>query len=275
MQKIKLLAIDIDGTLVKDANSVTAPVDADAVRRAQEAGVKVTLSTGRLYDLTRRWLSMFDITEPVISINGADIRSAEKTYYMDNIPIENVREAFACFRDIPLAKYISADNLIYHTKQDAFPLLKERWDFGYMGDCPAFVGENEEEMFEALRGKPIQKILIWARAEEDIPKMHEAAQLLQGKMSVVRGDHANVEINSLTTSKGSGLKRLADIYGFDLSETMAIGDSGNDVSIIKTAGIGVAMGNAMQEALEVADYVTADVHNGGVAQAIDKFIFGK
>ena len=275
MQKIKLLALDIDGTLVKDAHSQTAPVDADAVRRAQQAGVKVTLATGRLFNLTRRWLTMFDIKEPVISINGADIRSAERTYYLDDIPIGDVKEALDCFRDIPVCKYISADNMIYHTKGDVYPLLKARWDFGYMGDCPVYMAENEEEVFEAVKGIPIQKVLIWAREEEDIPKMHEAAKPLMDKLSVVRGDHANIEINSRHTSKGSGLKRLAEIYGFDISETMAIGDSGNDVDIIRTAGVGVAMGNAMKEAIEASDYVTADVRDGGVAQAIDKFIFGQ
>ncbi|MEA5002326.1 MAG: Cof-type HAD-IIB family hydrolase [Christensenella sp.] len=274
MQKIKLLAMDIDGTLVKDAYSDTSDVDADAVRRAQEAGVKVTLATGRLFNLTRRWLDMFDITEPVISINGADIRSFEKTYYMDDIPVENVKEVFECFRDTPLSRYISADNLIYHTKGDSFPTLKERWDFGYMGDCPAYIGENDKEVFDALQGKQIQKVLIWAREDKDIATLHEMAEQFRDKFSVVRGDHANLEFNSCSTSKGSGLKKLADFYGFDLSETMAIGDSGNDVDIIRTAGVGVAMGNSMKEAMDVADYVTADVLSGGVAQAIDKFVFG-
>ena len=62
MQKIKLLALDVDGTLVKDAHSQTAPVDAAAVRRAQQAGVKVTLATGRLFNLTRRWLTTVSYT---------------------------------------------------------------------------------------------------------------------------------------------------------------------------------------------------------------------
>ena len=275
MQEIKLLAMDVDGTLVKDAHSDIAQVDRDAIKRAQAAGVKVTLSTGRIFNVTRRWLEGLSITEPEISINGADIRTAEKTYYLDDMPLGDVVDVLEAYRGTGISRYVSADNLIYYTEDDVYPELHARWDYGYMGKCPVRVYPEDGPMIDALSKTKLQKVLLWAKKKEDVELLHRLALPFRERFTVVRGDQANLEFNCRGTSKGSGLIRLAKLYGFGPENTMAIGDGGNDVDIIRTAGVGVAMGNAMTEALDAADYVTADVEHGGVAQAIDKFIFGK
>ena len=83
------------------------------------------------------------------------------------------------------------------------------------------------------------------------------------------------EFNKLGVSKGSGLKKLAELLGVPMECVMAIGDGGNDAEMLRAAGVGVAMENAMEEARAAADYITADVRKCGVAQAIDRFVFGK
>ena len=84
-----------------------------------------------------------------------------------------------------------------------------------------------------------------------------------------------MEFNKLGVSKGSGLKKLAELLGVPMECVMAIGDGGNDAEMLRAAGVGVAMENAMEEARAAADYITADVRKCGVAQAIDRFVFGK
>ena len=77
MQEIKLLVLDIDGTLIADIGSSIAPVDLDAIRRAQAAGVKVTIATGRILGTAKKWIGILNIDGPIITCNGADIRDLE------------------------------------------------------------------------------------------------------------------------------------------------------------------------------------------------------
>ena len=98
-------------------------------------------------------------------------------------------------------------------------------------------------------------------------------QLLDANPQVtyLSGGFANLEITKTGTTKGTGLRVLADTLGISITETMAVGDTGNDLDIIKTAGIGVAMGNAIEEVKKAADFVTASNEEDGVAYAIRKF----
>lgn len=105
--------------------------------------------------------------------------------------------------------------------------------------------------------------------------MQEIAERFAGCYDIVRSDADNIEFNKLGVHKGKAIRKLASFYGYTEQNAMAIGDGGNDVCMLEAAGIGVAMGNAMPEAMKAADYVTSDVRSGGVAKAIDKFIFGK
>ena len=103
--------------------------------------------------------------------------------------------------------------------------------------------------------------------------MQEIAGRFEGRYDIVRSDADNIEFNKLGVHKGKAIGKLAAFYGYTEDNAMAIGDGGNDVCMLEAAGIGVAMGNAMPEARKAADYVTSDVRSGGVAKAIDKFIF--
>ena len=83
----------------------------------------------------------------------------------------------------------------------------------------------------------------------------------------------NIEINSLDATKGAALAFLCDYLGVDVSQSMSFGDGTNDISMLKAAGIGVAMGNAMDEVKVHADYVTDTCDNDGMAKAIERFCF--
>ena len=97
--------------------------------------------------------------------------------------------------------------------------------------------------------------------------------MFQTEYSMVRSSKIFLEFLHRGIEKGSALKSLASYLNVKMDETMAIGDAGNDISMIKAAGIGVAMKNAFPEVLEIADYITEnDNNNSGVAEALNKFI---
>lgn len=110
-------------------------------------------------------------------------------------------------------------------------------------------------------------------AEHDITRaMNELDQKFYDRYSVVRSSKIFLEFLNKTTHKGSALKALANYLDLDIQETMAIGDAGNDLEMIKTAGIGVAMENAFEEVKKVADFITTSNEQDGVANAIKRFI---
>ena len=273
MQKIKLIALDIDGTLIAGFGEPISARDKDAIRRAQEAGVAVTLATGRILDTALKWLNQLHIDVPVIICNGADIRDRRKSWYQDSLTIPQARVIMNAYAGTGQKRYIFSDNVIYCTGEDYFQPLFDKWEQGEEKHFPVRTFAADDEMYAALPGHA-EKVLVWAPSDEMAPALHEVAQTLADRYTVARGEARNVEFNKLGVSKGSGLARLAELMGFSVGEVMAIGDGGNDAEMLRTAGVGVAMANAMHEAKEAADYLTGDVRDGGVAQAIDRFVFG-
>lgn len=273
MQKIKLLVLDIDGTLIADLGMPIAQKDMEAIERAREAGVMVTIATGRILETAKRWIHKLNIDIPIIICNGADIRDTQKSWYKDSIPLEETKAVMEAYRGTNQKRYIFSDNKIYCTKEDYYQKLFDKWEQGEEGVFPVVIKETEEEMYAAMH-TDAEKVLVWAPEDEFAPELKQIAQTFADRFTIVRGEERNVEFNKLGVSKGSGLKKLAEMLGIQAHEVMAIGDGGNDVEMLQTAGIGVAMANAMEEALEAADYVTGDVRDCGVAQAIDRFILG-
>ncbi|MBC5649399.1 Cof-type HAD-IIB family hydrolase [Christensenella tenuis] len=274
MQEIKLLALDIDGTLIADMGMNVAPRDMDAIKRARAAGVYVTLATGRILETAKRWIHALRIDLPIIICNGADIRDGEKSWFRDSIPKEATRDIMAAYRGTGQKRYIFSDNKIYCTKDDYYQVLFDKWQQGEEAVFPVVIKDTEEEMYREMYADA-EKVLVWSPVIELEPQLRDIAQTFAGKYNVVRGEERNVEFNKLGVSKGSGLKKLAELLGVQMEQVMAIGDGGNDVEMLRAAGVGVAMENAMEEARAAADYITADVRECGVAQAIDRFVFGK
>lgn len=274
MQKIKLLALDIDGTLIADLGLPIAPRDMEAIRRAQAAGVHVTIATGRILETSLRWVDTLKIDIPAILCNGADIRDKEKSWYTERIPVGDTKAIMDAYRGTGLKRYLFSDNRIYCTKEDYYKPMFDKWQQGDEAKLTVVVKDTEEEMYASM-DSDVDKALMWATDDAHAAELKRIAQGFEGKFNVVRGEEYNVEFNKLGVSKGSGLKKLAELLGLTMDEVMAIGDGGNDVEMLRQAGVGVAMENAMEEALCAADHITCHVRDCGVAAAINRFIFGE
>jgi Cof subfamily protein (haloacid dehalogenase superfamily) len=262
---IELLALDVDGTLIDETMTIRNRVR-QAVSKAQERGVTVTLATGRMPEATVPFALDLEIEAPLICYQGGLIQApdTEEPLYRAMMDPEVVRDVLAWNAEHGWDIVLYAD--------DALFIAERRYPESFYRNL---LGENlhwADDLVSVLdQHKPAKFLFI---AEPTQADRIEAAlrQRFEGQMEVVRS-HANfVEGNPLGVSKGDALRRLADHLGILQKRVMAIGDQGNDVAMIAWAGVGVAMGNATPATKAVADWIAPPLSEDGAAVAIEHFI---
>jgi len=259
----RLIALDLDGTLLNEELSVSPRVRG-ALERAAGSGARITLASGRGYPSMRRWVEDLGIVTPVICYQGAVVTDTitHRGVYQRTIRRDIVGDvvAFARARDLSLTLYV-ADEIYVERKRhpDAF---YEKW-FG----LPFHV---VEDLDSALPGEPVKFLIVGDEGELDALQP-DATAAFGDRLQIVRSHRYFLEGLHGDASKGQALAWLASALGIARRDTMAIGDSGNDCAMIAWAGLGVAMGNASDEAKAVADWIAPGIDEDGVAEAIERF----
>jgi HAD superfamily hydrolase (TIGR01484 family) len=266
----RLVALDIDGTLLKwvDGAGTTyeeiAPAVGDAVRRARDAGCHVVLASGRsphgmvpVADLLELHL---DDTEPlwVVASNGAVVFR----YPPLEVVVEETFDAAPAVR------------AVLERRPGALVAVEER-GVGYRVTKEFPEGELTGDMIvtdlDDLVAAPVSRVIIRdpeATADDFVALAEELG--LHGTDYVV-GWTAWMDLAAKGVSKASGLAHVADALGVDRADVLAIGDGRNDIEMLQWAGRGVAMGQAVQEVIDVADDVTAPVAEDGAAVELERY----
>lgn len=272
MPEIKLIALDMDETLIPSSTERVSKKNAQAIKAAQLCGIPVTIATGRIYTYTKNTVDQLNIHTPVIASNGADIRLDHKPIKTDSIEMKDAISVIENASEFDgMMRFIFSGDYIYTTPKDKNENLFKRWLINSPGGVlPVKYYNSFEDIFPEVNGN-VQKILLWAKDAAQHEEAKKKLEQIQGGYDVSNGEDINLEINSKGMSKAKGLEFVADWLGISMDNVMAIGDSGNDAAMLKAAGISVAVENAMPIAKEAADYITASCLNDGVAQAIYKF----
>lgn len=274
----KIIAVDLDGTLFTDEKTVL-PETAEALRRAAESGIYIIPSTGRPYSgLTKEVLSL-GFFEYAITANGAAVYRVrdKKCIFEDPMPSGRSAEILKGLEKFKISVDAFADGESYKEKAqldiiDSLPLsekMKEliRSTRIYVDDLPQFFIDT---------GMPVHKITLnfFDDGKGGCVQREEVREYLSGieGITVVSGGDNNLEISSFGANKGAALEKTAAYLGADISQTIAFGDSGNDIDIIKAAGMGVAMGNSTEEIKAAADMVTLSNNENGIAAALKKLL---
>lgn len=278
MKEIKLVALDLDGTLF-DNNSRISPKNLETIRAIANKGVHVVISTGRpfegipfdqikdtgiAYAITANGSAIYEITSgrclyenamdeelvtPIINfLLTRDIHMDAFIGGKGYTPIQCVSTAQKLTVPASIKKYITTtrtrlDNILQFIHDNQLKVQKMTLNF---------YPDKDGTLIDRER---VRKFLT---SNPDI--------------ATVCGGYNNLEFTRKDANKGVGLHQLAALLGIDPAQTMAIGDTENDLSIIEAAGIGVAMGNATDAVKAKADYVTTSNTEDGVAAAIEHFI---
>ena len=265
--EIKMLATDLDGTLLPTGSRVPEENIA-AVQRAVKAGVVVTIATGRMFRAALPVAEAIGASVPIITYNGALIKSVDGHVYAAHyLPEDVVRAALDFCRARGWYVQLYADDVLYfaeHTAESA----------GYEAEQQI---KGETVGWDGLYAHTahVAKLLsISSGAEETDVRIKELGAHLAGRADVVRSNPKYAEIVSHGVSKAAALTQLAGLLHIPMENVMAIGDSNNDLPMLRAAGHSVAMGNALPEVKEACEFLTGDCEKGGFAEAVEKFVLG-
>lgn len=277
-KKIRFIALDMDGTLYNHKSQIS-DINQDAIRYATAQGVEVVISTGRPYaGLPVNLLLSLGIRYAITANGAAIYRLSDRSSIFSNPMKPNLvcpilRELQK--KDIHIDAFIDGDGYSLRSREPKIRLLDMPESIRqYIRDTRIFTDDLADYIMQT--GCDVQKIIVNFYKKEDgsFPHRDEVKAYLSTcpKISYLSGGYHNLEFTRADTSKGTALSFLCEYLDIPLAETMACGDTQNDIDILKTAAVGVAMGNAKEEVKAIADYITCSNEEHGVSHAIRHFI---
>ena len=268
---IKLLVLDIDGTIAGHSNTISEPVK-QAIIAAQARGIQVAIATGRMYRSALRFHQDIGSTLPLMAYQGAWIQdpitqkihrhwavSREIAYklldYFEQPELRSLLSVHFYINDQLYVREVTRETKIYAERSDITPIP--------VGDLRL-----------ALTNEPT-KILALSDDTDVIDKLlgNLRRQYTPAELYLTTSVATFFEATNASVNKGTAVRYLAEeLLGLELANVMAIGDNFNDVEMLEYVGLGVAMGNAPAGVQAIAQWVAPSVEEDGAAVAIEKFL---
>lgn len=275
---IRLIAFDMDGTVL-DEHKKILPETKRLLERASSQGIVIVPATGRPFCGISEEIYHLQGVQYVLTCNGAGIyeRDSGACLYEDSIDLQRMLplierlDALEVMAD-PFLKGKSLMNERKRSLVEQMRISEELKEYIYTSRIMV------PDLAEYLRqqGDDVEKLTINFVEQEDGTRRDydEVLEVLRDfpDLNAVSGGMHNIEVTKKDVSKASGLRWLGEYLGISMEEMIAFGDSGNDLAMIEAAGVGVAMGNAEEEVLSVADYVTKSNEEEGIAYALHHYI---
>lgn len=276
-EPIQIIALDLDGTLLNSDKELSA-VNLAALQRAAAAGIEIVPTTGRFYGGMPQVIRDLPFIRYVITVNGAevaDLRTGEVLY----------RAELPWRQAVDIMRFLDGYPVIYDCYQgnEAFMTAAQKERIDEMTSSPHYrkmlreLRQPVPELKGVLteRKTDVQKVQFFTRHTEVRQQLMEELPLRFSQLCVSSSLSDNVEINQLHANKGEALRALTRHMGLKREQTLAFGDGLNDLSMLREAGIGVAMSNACAEAKALAQWIAPSCDEDGVAHGINKFCFGE
>ncbi len=267
MSGVRLIAMDVDGTLVDRYNRIS-PANLEAIRAARQRGIIAAIATGRIPAVMHDIMHAHGISCPVVGINGTYVTDERCGTICEHfLPRDSALQALRILADMQIRFAINARGVVCESTEERSYSV----DPSFLGRLKQFgvqVMFGLDSAFRCMEEKPVYKII--ASSREKIQAVRDALAEIPG-LSLSRSWYDNVEIMPEGIDKGTGVKALADHYGVPMEDVMALGDELNDLPMIKAAGWGIAMGNADESVKKSARFITDDYEADGVAKAIRRY----
>ncbi len=274
--KYKLIAVDMDGTLLNSNNEVSFR-NMEAIEKAKSLGVKVILSTGRLFTSACQYAKKLKLNAPIISCNGAYVTDQDfsSVIYEAAIDRDLAKKIIKVARNENIYYHFYGDEVLYIAKENT----SSKFFINWVQKGNLYNGIDFEVLDNPLKeiqnkGFRVYKFIFVEDDKYKLLNFKEKISKLKG-LEIASSWWNNIELMGKGVSKGNALKEVCKIFNIDNSEVIAIGDNENDISMFKFAGLAVAMENGNEKAKKSADYVTDSNDNNGVGKVIEKFILSE
>ena len=266
---IKLVTIDIDDTLVNSAREITPRVKA-AIQAATKAGVKIVLATGRPLTGVVDYLDELELNHQdeqfAITYNGGLVQTTNgETLGGAELSLAHYQELRQVADELDAYLQVETLDAAYTTNH-----VINQWASreNFIIQMPLHVADMDEMTPEQHY---VKCMMIGSEAQVTAWRA-SLPQTILDKYYVVQSTPNFLEFMNKAATKGNGLARLAQHLGLERSETMALGDQQNDLTMIEAAGLGVAMANAVPELKAAAQAETTSQNEDGVGLAIEKWV---
>ena len=274
---IRLIAVDLDGTLLNDKKELT-PRTKRALELAAAKGVYIVPATGRTFGGVPEVIHALPFVRYGLCINGGSVWDAalDGPLCKAEIPFDRAEEVFDLIEsyDVMYDCYVDGWG---KTDRRFFDHLEKYVDDPHVRNLIRATRVPVDNFREYIRelGHDIQKIILFIQDKERHDHVMKEIATILPDMNVTAALTCNIELNHKNANKGIALRYLCEHLGFSVENAMACGDGGNDKEMIRAAGFGVVMENGTDDLKQIADFVTKSNEEDGVAYAIERFVLGE
>ncbi len=270
---IKLFAFDLDGTLL-DNKSNLSESSIEAIKKLDEAGIKVVLASGRVFPSIKHHQKMLGISGPIVSTNGSlislDGKEVYKSYYIDDKRLRDLYE-FALSHKLEFHFYDEENLYTNRLNLERIKHLRIDNDYGLNYQIDLIIKSDPVSYLIEKGGKAL-KFQISGIDQNETPR-EELLELINeefsDKLYITSSYDSLVEIGNKYATKWSSIEEICQILGINNNEVAAIGDSYNDMPMIEKSAIGFAMGNANDTLKQMADKIVASNESGGILESVN------
>ncbi len=273
MEMIKLIALDLDGTLL-DSQKRLSPRNEQALLACMQRGIEIVPCTGRIWNGVPDVIRNLPGIHYAITVNGAVLEDGSRHQVLDE-------RKLSCEQALEILELANGFNTMYdvYIGGQGYGELRFMEHMDRYGIAPVLqemvrktrkAVESVPEEVKRIH-MPVEKINYFFNNQDERLRARKALEA-RGDVLVSSSFRNNLEINAKGAAKGEGILRLAAHLGLKPEQTMGFGDGENDLSMMKMAGIGVAMSNGEESVKQAADYVTDTNDADGVAKTIEKFV---
>lgn len=271
----KVIALDLDGTLLTP-NKTILRESLDALHNANKKGAKVIIVTGRHYVAIKPFYQALALNTPVICCNGAVMYDCinKKVISSDPLQPHQASKLISLLDDYDVHSLMYADDSMYYQTPTGHIIRTENWAKSLPESLrPVFkqVTSLQEE------SQKVDAIWKFALTDSDTKKLHSFGQIVERELGLACewSWHDQVDIAQAGNSKGKRLAEWVESQGLSMKQVIAFGDNFNDLSMLNDAGLGVAMGNAVDEVKASADIVIGSNRETGIADVVNQYFVNK
>ncbi|KRE45630.1 Cof-type HAD-IIB family hydrolase [Paenibacillus sp. Soil724D2] len=243
MGSYKLIALDMDGTLLDDDKKISVE-NREAIQEATKAGKIVIMSTGRGAVSAMPYIQELGLNSPLVVVNGSEVwESPSKLLKRTLLPVDTVRNLHSLAQTHDCWWWAYSVQGVFNRESETMDIDSQEWlKFGYF--------------------------------TENMEKLQQIRDFVEGwgTLEITNSHPSNIELNPLGISKASGVETVCQLLGISMSEVIAMGDSENDIAMIREVGLGVAMGNAQDEVKRIADITTVTNNEHAIAKVIRTYM---